>query len=56
MAGTKIPVINWSAHEGELISKLITELERLENFRVFLGKKDKYDVSNMPNFYLIQHC
>lgn len=47
MAGSRIPAINWSANEGELISKLITELEKIENFRVFLGKKDKYDVSNM---------
>ena len=45
MAGEKVPVINWSANEGELISKLITELEKPENFKVFLGKKDKYKVS-----------
>jgi hypothetical protein len=48
MAGTKVPIINWSANDGELVSKLITELERPENFKVFLGKKEKYDVSDMP--------
>jgi hypothetical protein len=42
MAGTKVLVINWSANKGELISKLITELKKPENFKVFLGKKDKY--------------
>ena len=46
MASTKVLVINWSANEGDLISKLITELKKLENFKVFLGKKNKHDVSS----------
>ena len=50
MASTKVPAINWSANEGELISKLITELEKPENFKVFLGKKEKYDVSDILLF------
>jgi hypothetical protein len=50
MASTKVPMINWSANNGELISKLITELEKLENFKVFLGKKEKYNASDMPFF------
>jgi hypothetical protein len=47
MAGEKVSIINWSANGGELIWALITELEKPENFKVFLGKKDKHDVSNI---------
>jgi hypothetical protein len=34
-----IPVINLKASEGELIWKLITELEKPNIAKVFLGKK-----------------
>jgi hypothetical protein len=47
MAGEKVSIINWSANGGELVWELITELEKPENFKVFLGKKDKHDVSNI---------
>jgi len=39
-----IPVINWTANGGELIWKLIMELEKPENAKVFLRKKNKNDV------------
>jgi hypothetical protein len=44
MAGEKVSIINWSADGGELIWQLITEHEKPETFKVFLGKKDKHDV------------
>lgn len=52
MAGTNILTINWFANDWELVSKLITKLKRPENFKVFLGKKKKYNMSDMPFFLL----
>ena len=46
MAGEKVSIINWSENGGELIWELITELE---NFKVFLGKKDKHDVRSLDS-------
>jgi hypothetical protein len=40
----KIPTIDWSGNDGDLIWRLITELEKPENYKVFLGKKDKHEV------------
>jgi hypothetical protein len=42
-----VPAINWSGNDGELIWKLIMELEKPQNFKVGLGKKDKNEVCNI---------
>ena len=49
-----VPTINWSGNDGELIWKLITELEKPENFKVFLGKKDKNEVHNILKSLFMQ--
>jgi hypothetical protein len=56
MAKTKenVPAINWSGNDGELIWKLITELEKPKNFKVFLGKKDKNEVCNILDSFSVQ--
>jgi hypothetical protein len=43
----KVPVIDWSGNNGALIWQLITELEKPENFKVFLGKRDKHEVISL---------
>jgi hypothetical protein len=40
----KLPDIPWTENEGRLIWSLITEMEKPENFKVLLGKKDKKEV------------
>ena len=51
-----VPPINWSGNNGELIWKLITELEKPENFKVFLGKKDKHEVSILLHHTIYIKC
>ena len=53
-AKENVPAINWSGNDGELIWKLITELEKHENFKVFLGKKDKNEVRNILELLSVQ--
>jgi hypothetical protein len=56
MAKTKknVPTINWSSNDGELIWKLITELEKPKNFKVFFGKNDKNEVRNILDSLSVQ--
>jgi hypothetical protein len=49
-----VPVINWTANEAELIWKLITKLEKPENSKVFIGKKDKNEVHLVNVIYTKQ--
>jgi len=41
----KVPPIDWSGNDGALIWQLITELEKPENGKVFVGRKEKHEVS-----------
>jgi hypothetical protein len=44
-AKPRIPDIQWLEDNGKLIWALLTEMERKENCKVLLGKKDKNEVS-----------
>jgi hypothetical protein len=41
----------WSENDSAKTYKFITKMEKLDNFKVFFGKKDKTDVS-----ILLLHC
>jgi hypothetical protein len=41
----------WSENDSAKTYKFITEMEKLDNFKVFFRKKDKTDVS-----ILLSHC
>jgi len=44
-----IGTISWGANSSALISQLLCEVEKPENFKVLFGKKDKHEVS-LPLF------
>jgi hypothetical protein len=46
-ASNRLPDIPWTEDSGRLIWSLLTEMEKPENFKVLLGKKDKKEVSSI---------
>ena len=40
----RLPEIPWAQNDGRLVWSLISEMERPENFKVLLGKKDNKEV------------
>ena len=46
-APNRLPDIPWTEDNGRLIWSLLTEMEKPENFKVLLGKKDKKEVSSI---------
>jgi hypothetical protein len=51
----RLPDIPWAENDGSLIWSLITEMEKPENFKVLLGKKDKKEVC-LQNDTVISSC
>lgn len=46
----ELPGIDWKGDNGFLISALLTELEKPENSKVFVGKAEKTDVGHLFRF------
>lgn len=48
----KLAEIDWKGNNSLLISALLTELEKPDNSKVFIGKADKKDVCQMLSSFI----